>query len=323
MARVVADYAKRRCLTPLVIVVGPTGSGKTELSLGVAERCHCEIVSCDSLQIYRHFNIGTAKLSIEERQGIPHHLIDIVEPTELFTAGDYAARCRLVLGQIRERGHVPLVVGGTGFYLRALLDGLFTGPSRDEDIRARLRQRERRRPGSVHRILRRLDPAAARRIHANDLNKAMRALEVRLVERRPISSMQREGRNALEGFAPVKIGLNPPRGELYRRLDERARKMFDQGLVDEARHILALGIPGSAKPFESLGYRQALGVVEKRLTVDEAIASTQQETRRYAKRQLTWFRRESDLRWFAGFGSEPALQNEAILFLEEALAQRG
>ena len=307
-------------MTPLVIVVGPTGSGKTELSLSIAERFQCEIVSCDSLQIFRYLNIGTAKLTIEQRRDIPHHLIDIVEPSELFTAGDYAARGRAVLRQIADRGRVPMVVGGTGFYLRALLEGLFAGPKRDEDIRAQLKQREQRRPGSLHRILRRLDPAAAGRIHANDRNKTMRALEVRLIERKPISALFLAGREALTGFTPIKVGLNPPRQELHRKLDERAEKMFASGLLDEVRGILASGIPSTVKPFESLGYRQALQVIESGLSLAAALASTQLETRRYAKRQTTWFRREPDVRWFAGFGGETPLQNEVLMFLEDRIA---
>jgi tRNA dimethylallyltransferase len=308
-------------LTPLVIVVGPTGSGKTDLSLSIAERFHCEIVSCDSLQIYRHFNIGTAKPTLDQRRDIPHHLIDIIEPAELFTAGDYSARGRAALREIALRGRIPLVVGGTGFYLRALLEGLFAGPSRDESIRSKLRTREQRQPGSLHRILRRLDREAARRIHENDVNKTMRALEVCLIARKPISSLFLKGSEALEGFLPVKIGLNPPREALYRKLDDRAAKMFEGGLLDEVRGILALGIPGTVKPFESLGYRQALDVVTNRITIDAAIASTQMETRRYAKRQLTWFRRETDVRWFDDFGGEASLQNQVLMFLEELLTQ--
>jgi tRNA dimethylallyltransferase len=307
-------------LTPLVIIVGPTGSGKTELSLAIAERFHCEIVSCDSLQIYRHFNIGTAKLTIEQRRAIPHHLIDIIEPQEIFTAGDYAARGRAALRQIADRGRIPLVAGGTGFYLRALLEGLFAGPSRDESLRAQLRQREQRRAGSLHRILTRLDPAAARRIHSNDRNKTMRALEVCLLERKPLSDLYLQGRDALEGFAPIKIGLNPPRQALNRKLDERAEKMFQEGLLEEVRGILASGIPATVKPFESLGYRQALQTIENRLELDAAVASTQLETRRYAKRQMTWFRREPDVHWHAGFGSDAPLQNEVLMFLEDWFA---
>jgi tRNA dimethylallyltransferase len=300
-------------------VVGPTGSGKTELSLRIAERLPCEIVSCDSLQIYRHFNIGTAKLTLEQRRGIPHHLIDIVEPTELFTAGDYAARAREALRSIAHRGRIPLVVGGTGFYLSALLEGLFSGPRRNESIRTKLQRREQRRPGSLHRILRRLDPAASRRIHINDVNKTVRALEVRLIEKRAISDLFQQGRDVLEGFSPVKIGLSPPREDLYRKLDARSRQMFEDGLVGEVNKILSLGIPSTAKPFESLGYRQTLQFVQGRLSFEGAVASAQLETRRYAKRQMTWFRRDADLRWFNGFGDEPPLQDQVCMFLQDNL----
>jgi len=306
-------------LSPLVVVVGPTGSGKTELSLRIAERFPCEIVSCDSLQIYRHFNIGTAKLTFEQRRGVPHHLIDVVDTTELFTAGDYAARGREALRSIADRGRIPLVVGGTGFYLSALLEGLFPGPPRDQSIRAKLQRREQHRPGSLHRILRRLDPAASRRIHANDVNKTMRALEVRLIEKRSISDLFQQGRDVLKGFSPVKVGLSPPREALYRKLDARSRQMFEDGLVGEVKKILSLGIASAAKPFESLGYRQALQVTEGRLSFEEAVASTQLETRRYAKRQMTWFRRDADLHWFEGFGNEPPLQDQLCMFLEDNL----
>jgi len=302
-------------LAPLIIVVGPTGAGKSDLSLRIAKAFPCEIVNCDSLQVYRHFNIGAAKLNLDQRGGIPHHLIDIIEPAEVFTAGDYAERGRAVLRQISARERIPLVVGGTGFYLRALLEGLSPGPPRDEAIRAVLRRREQRRPGSLHRILNRLDPLAAGRIHAKDVNKTMRALEVRLIEKRPISDLFSKGRDPLGGFAPIKIGLDPPRKDLYQRLDARTVKMFDQGLLDEVRQILALGISPDAKPFDSLGYRQAFEVVEGRLSVEQAILSAQLETRRYAKRQMTWFRRERDVRWFIGFGDDSSLQHEAVMFI--------
>lgn len=272
------------------------------------------------MQIYRHFNIGTAKLRPDERRAIPHHLIDVAEPAELFTAGDYAIRGRAVLEDIVARGRLPLIVGGTGFYLRALLEGLFPGPSRNESLRAGLKDREQRRAGSLHRILNRLDPTAARRIHANDVNKTMRALEVRLIEKKPITELFAHGRKPLPGFVPIKIGLNPPREDLYRKLDERAAQMFHQGLPEEVRNILALGISSNVKPFESLGYRQALRIVDGHLSLEEAIVSTQMETRRYAKRQMTWFRADREVRWFAGFGNDPGLQHQVLMFLDDRLA---
>ncbi|MBZ5611644.1 MAG: tRNA (adenosine(37)-N6)-dimethylallyltransferase MiaA [Acidobacteriia bacterium] len=296
----------------LPIVLGPTGSGKSELALRIARELGGEIVNCDSLQVYRRFDIGTAKVPEAERGGIPHHLVDIIEPDELFTAGDYARVARAVLREIAGRGRIPVVVGGTGFYLRALLQGLFEGPPRDETVRDRLRQREQRRPGSLHRILTRLDAEAAARIHRNDQNKTMRALEVRLLEGRPLSTLLERGRSPLSGFQTVKIGLDPERELLYRRLNARAEDMFERGLIQEVRDLLAAGVAADAKPFESLGYQQALQVVEGRMTPQQALESTQIETRRYAKRQITWFRKEQDVHWLRGFGDDPAVQDQAL-----------
>ena len=305
-------------LISLPIVLGPTGSGKSELAIKIAQALGGEIVNCDSLQLYRGFNIGTAKVPADLRQGIPHHLIDILDPRELFTAGQYAHVAREALAQVASRGRAPVVVGGTGFYLRALLEGLFAGPSRDESIRTRFQDRERKRPGSLHRILSRLDPAAGARIHPNDTNKTVRALEVRLLEGKPITVLFEKGRNPLSGFHPVKLGLDPPRNELYERINARAVAMFQRGLVDEVRQLLAAGVPMTAKPFESLGYKQALQVVQGLLTEQQALESTQLETRRYAKRQLTWFRREAEVHWLHGFGDDVRMQDEALATVVEA-----
>jgi tRNA dimethylallyltransferase len=299
-------------------VLGPTGSGKSDLSLFIARAIGGEIVNCDSLQVYRGFDVGTAKLPPHERQGIPHHLIDIVEPTSLFTAGDYARAAEVAVREISRRGRKAVLVGGTGFYLRGLLEGLSPGPTRDDTLRARLQQREEKRPGSLHRILARLDPASAARIHPNDKNKTMRALEVRLLEGTTLASMFKRGRAPLAGFLPIKIGLDPPRDWLYARLNERAAKMFQEGLLDEVRRLLSAGVPPDAKPFESLGYKQALQVFEGRIDVEQALESTQQETRRYAKRQLTWFRKERDMRWIEGCGDNPRVQAEALAILQRA-----
>jgi tRNA dimethylallyltransferase len=230
----------------------------------------------------------------------------------VYTAGEYARQARQSLKGVAGRGRLPIIAGGTGFYLTALLDGLFAGPERDPVLRKRLLEREARRPGSLHRLLRRFDPAAARRIHARDRNKTMRALEVCLLTRRPITELFEGGRDPLEGFRILKIGLDPPREALYRRLDERTRRMFSLGLVEETRGILAKGYTDDLKPFASLGYRQALDVIAGKCTVEEAIASTQMETRRYAKRQWTWFRRDPQMLWLKGFGSDPAIKAAAL-----------
>jgi tRNA dimethylallyltransferase len=305
-------------LIPLPVILGPTGSGKSDLSLCIARAAGAEIVNCDSLQVYRGFDVGTAKVPPADRQDIAHHLIDIVEPAELFTAGDYARAAETAVREITARGRRAILVGGTGFYLRGLLEGLSPGPARDDTLRARLHTREMKRPGSIHRILARLDPSSAARIHPNDKNKSMRALEVRLLEGTPLSSMFERGRTALEGFHPIKIGLDPPRDLLYAKLNERAGKMFTEGLIDEARRLLLAGVPPEAKPFESLGYKQALQLLQGRITMEQAIESTQQETRRYAKRQRTWFRKEPGVHWIAGFGGDPRVQAEALATLRSA-----
>ncbi len=290
----------------LIAIAGPTGSGKSELALSVAARFAGEIVNCDSVQIYRYFDIGSAKAPENEREGIPHHLIDVLDPDQVFTAGDFARQGRRILHEIAERGRLPVVTGGTGFYLRALLEGLAPGPQRDEVLRARLAARETRRPGSIHRLLRRFDPRTASRVHPNDRPKTIRALEICILSRQPAAEIFAEGRNRLEGFAVLKIGLFPEREALYRRLEARLEQMFENGIIDETQSILDRGFPADCKPFESIGYKQALQVIRGELGVSQAIYHARMETRRYAKRQMTWFRREPDLEIFKGFGDDPA-----------------
>ena len=304
-------------LTPLPIVLGPTGSGKSELAIHIALAIGGEIVNCDSLQVYRGFDVGTAKAPEPARLGVPHHLIDLIEPDQLFTAGDYAQQARGVLTEIAARRRTPIVVGGTGFYLRALLEGLSRGPLRNPALRERLELRERKRPLSLYRILSRLDPTAASRIHANDTKKIVRALEVRLLEGRPISELFSQGRDPLTGFRPIKLGLNPPRALLNQRLDARTIRIFEAGLVEEVRVLLSSGVSRDAKPFESLGYKQAIQVLEGRSTFEHALRSTQLETRQYAKRQATWFRKEPDVHWLEGFGDDPHLQAKALAIVAD------
>jgi tRNA dimethylallyltransferase len=304
---------------PLVAVIGPTGSGKSELAIRIAEEFHGEVVNCDSLQIYRHFDIGTAKLAPAEMRGIPHHLIDVIDPDQTFTAGEYARCARQVLDRVSGLGRLPVVAGGTGFYLRALLEGLFSGPERDEALRERLAGRERRRPGALHRLLGRFDPAAAARIHPNDVPKVTRALEVRLLARRPMTELFREGRDALKGYRVLKIALGPGRSALFERLEPRTARMFEAGLVEEVRRILDLGFPATSKPFESHGYKQALQYLNGELSLEEAIFHARQNTRRYAKRQMTWFRRETGAHWIEGFGDDPAAQQAALALVRDFL----
>lgn len=305
---------------PLVAVAGPTGAGKSALSLEIAIAFGGEIVNCDSLQVYRHFDIGTAKVSHSERRGIPHHLLDILNPDEIFTAGEYARLARLAIAEITARGCLPVISGGTGFYLRALLDGLFEGPSRDQRLRDRLAAREARRGGSLHRLLRRFDAEAAAKIHPNDIPKVTRALEVCLLTRRPVSDLFREGRDALRGYRVLKIGLMPDRDRLYQALDARAAAMFENGLLEEVKSILALGYPAGSKPFESHGYKQALQLLQGELTAKEAVFYAQRNTRNYAKRQMTWFRKEPDIVWFKGFAAE--VRDAAVARTAEFLGRR-
>jgi tRNA dimethylallyltransferase len=296
----------------LIAILGPTASGKTSLSLALARQLQGEIVNCDSVAMYREFEIGTAKPSPEERSLAPHHLFDIVTPTGYVTAGEYACQARQVLTEIKSRGRVPIVVGGTGLYLRALLEGLFPGPQRSEELRERLRERASQKGSShLHRILQRLDADAARRIHANDTPKLIRAIEVCLATRRKMTDMWTHGRNPLTGFHILRLGLNPDRDALYARINERARRMFERGLVEETRDLLA-GYGDRARPLTSLGYRQAVQFLRGELTRDAAIAAAQQGHRNYAKRQMTWFRREPEVTWLNGFGDEPEIQELAV-----------
>jgi tRNA dimethylallyltransferase len=296
----------------LVAVAGPTGSGKSDLALLIAERFDGEIVNCDSLQVYRHFDIGTAKLPVAERRGIPHHLIDILDPDQLCTAGEYARLARTTIAEISARGRLPILAGGTGFYLRALLEGLFEGPVRDQPLRDRLAAREAKRPGSLHRLLKRFDSTAAGKIHANDIPKVTRALEICLLTRQPVSRLFQQGRDALTGYRTLKLGLLPDREALNPRLDERCAWMFDHGLVEEVRCILALGFSPACKPFESHGYKQAMQLIQGELSARDAVFYAQRNTRHYAKRQITWFRRERELQWLKGFGDVPEIREAAL-----------
>jgi tRNA dimethylallyltransferase len=296
----------------LVAVAGPTGSGKSDLALLIAETFDGEIVNCDSLQVYRHFDIGTAKLPLAERRGIPHHLIDILDPGQLFTAGEYARLARTTIAEISARGRLPILAGGTGFYLRALLEGLFEGPVRDQPLRDRLSAREARHPASLHRLLRRFDSTAAGKIHANDIPKVTRALEICLLTRQPVSRLYQQGRDALSGYRTLKLGLLPDRETLNPRLDARCAWMFEHGLVEEVRRILALGFSPACKPFESHGYKQAIQLIQGEIGPRDAVFYAQRNTRHYAKRQITWFRRERELQWLKGFGDAPHIRQAAL-----------
>ncbi len=303
----------------LVAILGPTASGKTALSLELAERFQGEIVNCDSVAMYREFEIGTAKPSAEERARVPHHLFDIVAPDSYITAGEYARLGRRILNDIKGRGHLPIVVGGTGLYLRALLEGLFPGPQRSEELRARLREAvERRGAVYLHRILRRLDAEAAGKIHANDTPKLIRAIEVCVGARRQMTEMWKQGREVLRGFRVLRLGLNPDRDALYARINERACRMFEDGLVEETRGLLEK-YGEAVGPLGSLGYKQAVQLLRGEVSREAAIRAAQQAHRNYAKRQLTWFRREPEVVWLAGFGEEAVVWEKAGEAIRERL----
>ena len=304
---------------PLVAVVGPTASGKSALGVWLAERLGGEVVACDSTQLYRGFDIGTAKPATAERRGIPHHLIDVLGPMEGATAGGYRELALAVLHDLRTRRKLPIFTVGTGLYLRALLEGLAEVPQRSEELRARLRATaEEHPPGYLHKVLERLDPAAASKIASADEQKLIRAIEVCLLARKPISELHRKGRVPLEGWRVLKIGLNPPREKLVERIHSRTDAMLEGGWLEEVKNLLGSGMSEEAKPFDFIGYRELRGVLQRKMSLAEAREAIQQSTRRYAKRQLTWFRREQGVRWFSGFGDEPAIQAEAMNWLRSA-----
>ncbi len=303
----------------LVVVLGPTASGKTALSLRLAQQFGGEIVSCDSVAVYRDFEIGTAKPSPAERALAPHHLIDIASPATPYTAGEYSRDARAAIAGISARGRLPIVTGGTGLYLRALLRGLFPGPQRSEELRKRLRRSAGRHGAEwLIRVLGRLDPAAAELIHSNDTPKLIRAIEISLHAQQPMTEAWKRGAEALQGYRILRIGLEPERALLYHRINARAVAMFDTGLVEETAGLLAQYGP-ELKLFDALGYRQAVAYLRGELTRDAAIGAAQQGHRNFAKRQMTWFRREPEVHWLRGFGDERETAEEAARLVTSGL----
>lgn len=304
---------------PAIVVVGPTGSGKSSMALFLAERLGGEVISCDSVAVYRGLDVGSAKPSLADRARIAHHGLDLLDPDQPTTAGDYARAARQAIDEIARRGRLPILAGGTGLYLRATLDGLAPSPPRNEALRERLRSFARRRGmSSLHRLLHRMDPRAAAQIHPNDLPKLIRSLEVSFQGGQPQTLQWQAGKDPLQGFRVLQFGLNPPRAALYRRINQRAADMFQQGLLEET-DALRRAFGADARALGSLGYVQALGVLRGSLSLPQAIAETQQGHRNYAKRQMTWFHKDPRLHWVDGFGDEPWVQ-EAVL--EKVLAHQ-
>jgi tRNA dimethylallyltransferase len=313
----------RKAKPAFVAVVGPTGAGKSALALALARKFDGEVVSCDALQVYRGLDIGTAKVAESERQGVPHHLLDLVSPREEFSAAEYVARAAPIIEDIARRRRLPLVVGGTGLYLRALRFGLFEGPGRSPEIRARLaRIAGRRGAPTLHRILERLDPALAARIHPNDHVRLIRGLEVFLASGSRMSDLMRARRSPLEGFRDILLGLELPRDELASRIAKRVQSMFALGLVDEVLRLRA-EFGDDAPAFKAIGYREVLLFLRGELDESQALEATVRATTQYARRQLTWFRKEPGVQWFEGSGDDLGVQAEVARFLERLMAESG
>ncbi|HYK92083.1 MAG TPA: tRNA (adenosine(37)-N6)-dimethylallyltransferase MiaA [Acidobacteriota bacterium] len=308
---------------PGLVVLGPTASGKTQLGLAMAERFRGEIISCDALQVYRHMDIGTAKATASDRARVLHHGLDLKDPGEDFSAGDYQRISRESLTAIRGRGALPLVVGGTGFYLRALIDGLFEGPGRSDALRTRMRRIiSRRGTNCLYDALRRVDPGTAGQISPTDSARIIRAYEIYLLTGRPMSWWQCRPRDALRGYRWLKLGITVPRPLLYERINRRVEEMFDRGFVEEVKGLLER-YPRNCQAFKAIGYREIASYLEGRLTLQQAREETQQESRRYAKRQMTWFRSDPNVVWLDGEAGTAALEVEAARLADEFLACRG
>ncbi|HSY33867.1 MAG TPA: tRNA (adenosine(37)-N6)-dimethylallyltransferase MiaA [Verrucomicrobiae bacterium] len=305
---------------PLLVVVGPTASGKSALAVALARALHAEIIACDSTQLYRGVNIGTAKPTAEERQGVVHHLIDVLDASEAATAGGYRDLALGVLENLRKRDRLPMLAVGTGLYMRALLEGLAELPLRSEELRVRLKASSMKNGGMyLHRVLQRMDPVAAAKIAPPDEQKLIRAIEVCVLTRKTISEVHRAGRKPLEGWRTVKIGLMPSREMLHERIDARMKAMMERGWLDEVRGLLEAGITENAKIFDFIGYREMLAVSRGELTMEKARTAIQLATRQYAKRQMTWFRKDNSIRWFAGPGDDAAVQREIVEWVSEEL----
>ena len=309
-------------LRPIVVILGPTASGKSALGIALAEKFGGEVVACDSTQVYRHFDIGTGKVPREQQRGIPHHLVDLVEPREIFTAGEFRRRAAAVLDEVSGRGKLPIITAGTGLYLRALLEGLANAPERSDVVRNSLGQRlDKFGPEYLHRLLKKLDPESAARIAPRDAQKVIRAIEVRVLSGQKVSLLHRKGRVGLQGYSVTKIGLQPPRDVLYARIDLRVQQMLDAGWLAEVKRLVEQGVPPSAKPFTFLGYSHLRRHLVRELEIADAVRQIQLATRRYAKRQITWFRKETDVHWFQLFGDDTEVLSQASALLAQSKLQ--
>jgi len=297
----------------LIVILGPTASGKSALAISIAEKLGGEVLVCDSTQVYRYFDIGTAKVLAAEQRGVPHHLVDLLEPNELFTAGEYRRRAVAVLEDIRLRRKTPILTAGTGLYLRALLEGLSDAPARSDELRDRLRRKESQRGSSyLHRLLAHIDSATAVRIAPQDTQKIIRAIEMRILAGKPVTEIHGAGRSRLEGYVVAKIGLLPERSALYARIDARVLQMMNAGWKEEVRKLIARGVPANAKPFQFIGYSDLQRCVEGLISESDAVARIQTATRQFAKRQITWFRREPQVQWLEGFGDDSQIISTAL-----------
>ncbi len=298
----------------LIVVLGTTASGKSEVAAYLAEALGGEVVGCDSMQVYRGFDAGTAKPSALLRARVPHHLVDVADPSRDFNLGDYVRLAGRAVEGILGAGRIPVIAGGTGLYLQGLLRGIFEGPRRDEELRRRLHAIGERRGGdALHRILRRVDPGAAARLAPRDLQRIVRALEVRFSTGRPLTEHLRDQGGGADRWPSVKLGLTMPRPLLWTRIEERVERFLAGGWEEEVRGLLATGPPGSANAWKALGYRQVARLVRGEIGRDEALREIALETRRYAKRQMTWFRREPGVVWFEHEGEPPLAAIEGLV----------
>ncbi len=294
---------------PLIVLCGPTASGKTALALELCERLGAEIVSADSRQVYRQMDIGTAKATVDERARVPHYLIDVVDPHEKFTTADFARLGREAISRIDGKARRPMVVGGTGLYIRTLTEGLLPAPGEEPQLRERLAQLEAQGgEGTLHRQLQETDPELAARLHPRDRVRIVRALEVFFLTGRTLSALQAEHAFRERPFRLLKIGLAPDREDLYRRIDRRVEAMFAAGLVEEVEGLLDRGISPGEKALQTIGYRECILYLQGQWSLAEAAERIQRDTRRYAKRQLTWFRKDKSINWFDSWKESAKIQ---------------